>query len=237
MHSNAYTLGFVFVVTAILGSILSFTKINVRDLQDYNLKADVKKNILRSLSFEEDVENPWTNDLVETIFSENVQAFCVDKLGNKIDCVLEDVDIEKNQSQLPVYIKVVDGDIAGIALPVAGKGLWSTIYGYIALEPDTDTVLGIQFYKHGETPGLGGEVEKSWFINNFKGKKIRDIQEEIIGIEVVKGKVNLENSKSIHQVDGISGATVTGRGVSIFIAEDLKRYEEYLNKVRISGTI
>jgi Na+-transporting NADH:ubiquinone oxidoreductase subunit C len=237
MHSNTYTLGFVFIVTAILGTILSFTKINVRDLQDYNLKADVKKNILRSLDYEEDPNNPWTNDLVEKIFSQNVQAFCVDKDGNKIDCVIEDVDIEKNQSQLPVYLKIVDGDISGIALPVAGKGLWSTIYGYIALKPDTDTVLGIQFYKHGETPGLGGEVEKGWFTNNFKGKKIRDIQKEIIGIEVVKGKVNPENSNSIHQVDGISGATVTGRGVSVFIAEDLKRYEEYLNKVKVSGTI
>jgi len=68
-------------------------------------------------------------------------------------------------------------------------------------------------------------------------EKIRDIQKEIIGIEVVKGKVNPENSNSIHQVDGISGATVTGRGVSVFIAEDLKRYEEYLNKVKVSGTI
>lgn len=111
------------------------------------------------------------------------------------------------------------------------------MFGYIALEPDTDTVLGIQFYKHGETPGLGGEVEKAWFTNNFVGKKIRSNDDKVIGIEVLKGKVDSSNPYSMHQVDGISGATVTGKGVGSFLKEDLGRYESYFNKVRADGTI
>ena len=114
-------------------------------------------------------------------------------------------------------------------------------------------VLGIQFYKHGETPGLGGEVEKKWFTDNFVNhpleqpsgeiqyvpKKIRDKSGKIISIKVVKGGVDYSksNSASIHQVDGISGATVTADGVTDFLLEDLLRYEKTLDKIRDYGTI
>jgi Na+-transporting NADH:ubiquinone oxidoreductase subunit C len=165
-------------------------------------------------------------------------ALCVDLEGNKIDnVVLEEIDIERDVKRLPVYLKVVEGELQGIALPVAGKGLWSTLFGYIALGPDLDTVLGIQFYKHGETPGLGGEVEKEWFTNNFVGKKIRNVDGEIIGIKVLKGKVDYSKEDAIHQVDGISGATVTSNGVTVFLKDDLKRYEPYLNKIKENGII
>mgnify|MGYP003323088426 FL=1 len=132
MHSNNYTLGFVFIVTVILGTLLSFTKENVRDLQEYNLKADVKKNILRSLNFVETESEPWSNEVVERIFNKNVQAFCVNTNGDLVDCILEEVDTERNIEVLPVYLKVVDNKTEGIAVPVAGKGLWSTVFGYIA---------------------------------------------------------------------------------------------------------
>ena len=220
MHSNRYTLIFVFIVTIVLGTILSFTKENLRESQENNLKADVNKTILRSLGFSEKQGSSWSNEDVEKIFSSNVVGLCVDPQGNIFDnIVLEEIEFQ------------------GIALPVAGKGLWSTVFGYIALEPDLNTVLGIQFYKHGETPGLGGEVEKKWFTNNFVGKKIRNDNDEIIGIEVLKGKVDNSKKDSIHQVDGISGATVTSKGVTIFLKDDLKRYEAYLNKVKDNGII
>ena len=237
MHSNNYTLAFVFIITVLLGIILSFTKENLRELQEYNLKADMRKNILRSLDFEESENEPWSNEVVEKIFNENIQAFCVDTSGNVVDCIIEEVDTERNLEVLPVYLKVVDNKTEGIAIPVAGKGLWSTVFGYIALESDTDTVLGIQFYKHGETPGLGGEVDKAWFTNNFIGKKIRDNSGDVIGVEVLKGKVDNSKASAIHQVDGISGATVTSKGVTVFLKDDLGRYETYLNKVKADGNI
>ena len=121
-------------------------------------------------------------------------------------------------------------------IPISGKGLWSTLFGYFALEMDLNTVIGITFYKHGETPGLGGEVEKKWFQNNFVGKKIFDQAGEFVSIKVVKGKVNdVYSGEALnHGVDGISGATVTSRGVSDFLKRDLLKYEQYLKNNRMN---
>ena len=251
MHSNNYTLGFVFVVTLVLGTMLSFTKDSVKVLQDQNLKADVQKTILRSLNFEESLL--LTNESIEQTFKNFIDAKCVNVEGEIVECNIEEVDIEKNVDTLPIYIRRNNDEVQGIALPIAGKGLWSTIFGYIALNPDTDSVLGIQFYKHGETPGLGGEVEKKWFTDNFINhpmkksdgeiefipKKIRDEDGNIVSITVIKGGVDYSesNKSAIHQVDGISGATVTADGVTDFLLEDLLRYEKTLDKIRDYGTI
>lgn len=251
MYSNNYTLGFVFIVTLILGTMLSFTKDSVKTLQDQNLKADVQKTILRSLNFEENLL--VSNESIEQTFKNYIDAKCVNVEGQIVECNIEEVDIEKNEETLPIYIRMNNEKIEGIALPIAGKGLWSTIFGYIALNPDTDSVLGIQFYKHGETPGLGGEVEKKWFTDNFINhpikesngeityvpKKIRNENGKIISISVIKGGVDYSssNKSAIHQVDGISGATVTADGVSDFLLEDLLRYEKTLDKIRDYGTI
>ena len=99
---------------------------------------------------------------------------------------------------------------------------------------DLNTVIGITFYKHAETPGLGGEVEKKWFQNNFVGKKIFNQTGELVSIKVVKGKVNdLYSGEALkHGVDGISVATVTSRGVSDFLKRDLLRYKQYLKNNR-----
>ena len=251
MYSNNYTLGFVFIVTLVLGTMLSFTKDSVKSLQDQNLKADVQKTILRSLNFEENLLE--SNESIEQTFKNYIDAKCVNVEGEIVECNIEEVDIEKNEETLPIYIRMNNEKIEGIALPIAGKGLWSTIFGYIALNPDTDSVLGIQFYKHGETPGLGGEVEKKWFTDNFVNhpikesngeityvpKKIRNENGKIISISVIKGGVDysMSNKSAIHQVDGISGATVTADGVSDFLLEDLLRYEKTLDKIRDYGTI
>ena len=251
MYSNNYTLFFVFIVTVVLGTMLSFTKESVKDLQDQNLKADVQKTILRSLNFDESLL--LTNESIEQTFKSSIDAKCVNVEGEIVECNIEEVDIEKNEDTLPIYIRMDNDEVQGIALPIAGKGLWSTIFGYIALNPDTDSVLGIQFYKHGETPGLGGEVEKKWFTDNFVNhpinqpdgeiqyvpKRIRDKSGKIISIKVVKGGVDYSesNTSSIHQVDGISGATVTADGVTDFLLEDLLRYEKTLDKIRDYGTI
>ena len=215
------------------------------------MKADVQKTILRSLNFEESLL--LTNESIEQTFKNYIDAKCVNIEGEIVECNIEEVDIEKNVDTLPIYIRKNNDEVQGIALPIAGKGLWSTIFGYIALNPDTDSVLGIQFYKHGETPGLGGEVEKKWFTDNFVNhpikksdgetvfipKKIRDKDGNIVSITVIKGGVDYSesNKSAIHQVDGISGATVTADGVTDFLLEDLLRYEKTLDKIRDYGTI
>ena len=104
MYSNNYTLGFVFIVTIILGTMLSFTKENVKDLQDKNLKADVQKTILRSLNFDENLL--LTNESIEQTFKNYIDAKCVDVQGQIVECNIEEVDIEKNKDVLPVYMRV-----------------------------------------------------------------------------------------------------------------------------------
>ncbi|MBT6865923.1 MAG: NADH:ubiquinone reductase (Na(+)-transporting) subunit C, partial [Candidatus Marinimicrobia bacterium] len=116
--------------------------------------------------------------------------------------------------------------------PIAGKGLWSTLYGYFAVEPDGRTVKGITFYKHGETPGLGGEIEKDWFQKNFIGKQFVNEKNELLGIQIIKGKVQSDDKEAYHKVDGISGATMTGKGLEYFLKDDLSKYEPFFKQIR-----
>ena len=104
MYSNNYTLFFVFIVTVVLGTMLSFTKDSVKDLQDQNLKADVQKTILRSLNFDESLL--LSNESIEETFKNSIDAKCVNVEGEIVECNIEEVDIEKNIETLPIYIRM-----------------------------------------------------------------------------------------------------------------------------------
>lgn len=123
----------------------------------------------------------------------------------------DDIAGIKRRAQLvPVYL-IRDGDrLEQIILPVYGKGLWSTMYGYLSLEADGNTVRGLRFYEHAETPGLGDQIDRESWRALWPGKRIRDEQGNM-RIEVVRGT---PASPGDYQVDGLSGATLTGRGVS-----------------------
>ena len=94
-----------------------------------------------------------------------------------------------------------------------GYGLWGTLYGYLALEPDFQTIIGLEFFQHKETPGLGGEVDNPRWKALWKGKKIFNNNDEVI-ISVIKGSVDNKSTRSQYQVDGLSGATITSNGIS-----------------------
>jgi Na+-transporting NADH:ubiquinone oxidoreductase subunit C len=106
-----------------------------------------------------------------------------------------------------------ENQIEQIILPVRGKGLWSTMYGFLALSPSLEDVKGLSFYKHGETPGLGGEIDNPSWKAQFPGKKIFSENGEPM-ITVLKGKVNPQDPMAKYQVDGLSGATITSNGVA-----------------------
>lgn len=128
-----------------------------------------------------------------------------------------------------VYLFKEAGEIKQIVLPVYGKGLWSTLYGYLAIERDKNTIAGLTFYEHKETPGLGGEIDNPQWQAQWVGKQIADEAGEI-KIEVIKGKVIPDSPNAVHQVDGLSGATITSRGVSNLIRYWLSEeaYGKYL---------
>ena len=116
-----------------------------------------------------------------------------------------------------VYLVKQDQKLDQIILPVRGKGLWSTMYGYVALSADLVTINGITFYQHGETPGLGGEIENKSWQAGWSGKKIHNDQGQPV-LRVIKGKVKTTGEESNYQIDGISGATLTMNGVSNIMA-------------------
>ena len=112
-----------------------------------------------------------------------------------------------------IYLLKRDEELQRIVLPVHGYGLWSTLYGFISVQADGNTVSGITFYEHQETAGLGGEVDNPRWKGLWPGKKIYDEKGDV-ALEVIKGLVVAGSSKENYQVDGLSGATLTSRGVS-----------------------
>jgi len=111
-----------------------------------------------------------------------------------------------------VYVVEKEGQLDRIILPIRGYGLWSTLWGFIALAPDLNTVIGLGYYQHAETPGLGGEVDNPKWKALWPGKKLFD-EDHQVAIRILKGAVNTEAENAVHQVDGLSGATLTARGV------------------------
>ena len=127
---------------------------------------------------------------------------------------IEEISIElASGEQAPVFLVRSNGEIEQVILPVQGAGLWGTMYGYLAVEADGRTARGLQFYQHIETPGLGDGVDKPAWQAQWRGKRLFDDNGDPL-IEVVKGPAP---SGSDYQIDGLAGATLTGRGVSIFV--------------------
>lgn len=226
MRSNFYVISFMAGITIVLGFLLSFTAASLKAKQDFNIEIDIKKNILSSLNIPANQSQKLSQSAIQKLFEEEITTLNIDESGMKSD-----------DGALSVYIATDGEQPTGYSIPISGKGLWSTIYGYIALEPDGKTVKGITFYQHGETPGLGGELEKDWFTSNFVGKQIYNKEGELVSIEIVKGQVNPSNINAIHQVDGISGSTLTTKGMNQFIAHDLNIYKPFLDRVKAGEDI
>ena len=112
-----------------------------------------------------------------------------------------------------VYLVREAGEVASLILPVSGAGLWSTMYGFIAVAPDGDSVLGISFYEHAETPGLGDQIDDPAWREGWRGKRVFGPAGDV-RLAVVKGRVAPDEPAAAYQIDGLSGATLTGNGVT-----------------------
>jgi len=135
-----------------------------------------------------------------------------------------------------VYLLRENDAISKIILPVKGYGLWSTMYGFLALEGDATTVSGITFYEHGETPGLGAEIENQKWQSCWTGKKIVDVAGEPV-LRLIKGTVQDGTADAEYKVDGLAGATLTSNGVSNLIQFWMgeNAFGPYLDKIRAGG--
>ena len=137
-----------------------------------------------------------------------------------------------NQLMLGYFAEDAGGDIDKIILPIRGYGLWSTLYGFIALESDGNTVAGLGFYEHAETPGLGGEVDNPRWKASWPGKQVYRDGDVTIGL--IKGSVDPASADATWQIDGLAGATLTARGVTNLVQFWLGKngFEPFLNNLQ-----
>jgi len=232
VHKNSYVFLFAASVTITCSILLASAANLLKERQQENVRLDMRKNILASAGFlSGDME--YKRQEILSIYDENIKSMVINISGEKSDKSVDQLDAKKDLDLLALYYSQKDGQITSYIIPISGKGLWSTIYGYLALEPDANTVKGITFYKHGETPGLGGEIEKDWFKSNYIGKKVFTPEGQLVSVMTVKGKVSdsIPEDKAMYYVDGISGSTLTCKGLNKFLKADLESYEPFFKSL------
>ena len=228
--SNAYTFIFATLMVLVVASELAFAASSLKDLQASNVRKEKMQNILATIGVETDREQAETlynqyitGELSLTSdggYDEKVSAFEIN-LNNELKKPV-------NEQRFPLYEASVDGEKYYI-VPLRGAGLWNAIWGYIALEEDKNTIKGAVFDHIGETAGLGAEITQEWFQNRFLGEKVFDENGNLVGINVSKTNNDPKDlDKDDHEVDAISGATITGDGVTNMILERLNHYRPEL---------
>ncbi|MCK4564279.1 MAG: FMN-binding protein [Verrucomicrobia bacterium] len=214
MTESTKTLTFAAIVCVTCSLLLSGTAAGLKSLQEANKAFDVKRNIVKAFGYGFDINGEgkkvkWKRPQFEETYTKHVS--------------------EEKAGELPIYTWTDDGSDkpSKYAFPISGKGLWSTLYGYLSLNADLETIAGISFYDHKETPGLGAEIEKDWFLSQFAGKRL---YADGASTEFVVAKPGYAQGDSA--VDGISGATLTGKGVEALIRKDAAAYANYFKSIK-----
>lgn len=226
-NSNGYTIFFAIASTLLVAVLLSGLSSGLKERQEAQVVLDTKFNILNSVT-SADKEN------AEVMYTEKIQEVIIDGNGKKVDGNALDIVLSlkkeldkdnKADQRFPLFI-YTEGAKKQYVIPLFGAGLWDAIGGYVALEDDYNTIAGTVFTHVGETPGLGAEISKDWFQDQFKGEKLMN-GSDFKSVAVLKGKNNKEAKDSKHAVDGISGATITGDGVDAMLKRCLANYLSY----------
>jgi len=227
MSSHLKSIIFSAVLTVICGSLLTLASTGLKEYQLKNIALDKQKNILKSVGLIHD-KKPPSPGIIDKLYAEKIKQVWVDLSG---EIILEQ---KKSQDDLPVYLYVIQNNIQSYIIPVDSRGLWGRILGYLAIKNDGTTVSGFTVYSHQETPGLGGEIEKDWFQKNFSGKKILDDKGDFVSITIAKGAAQGRIPTSRHKnfVDGISGASMTGKFLSTGLKRTLIEYEPLSERFR-----
>ena len=220
------SVAFTAVVALVCSLLLTGAATGLKDRKQRNVAVDRQKNILKSVGLIAPGQTV-TVEQIEQRYRENIRCEAVDGTGAIVSGG-SDPDL------LPVCFFVKDGQPAAYILPVASRGLWGKIYGYMAIENDGQTVAGFSVYSHNETPGLGGEIEKPWFQENFVGKQIVDDSGAFTPVAIAKGKVAeaVPQDQQANYVDGISGATLTGKYLTGGLETLLMQYEPLSRRFR-----
>jgi len=255
-HNVGYTFFFAAVVCVVCGVMVSSSAVSLADKQEANAALDKMKNVLTVSGLagpDEELSPQHTRDL----FAKSVRPIAVDlKTGERTDAVdpqtydqraaqnnpatsFEAPENRASVKRLPEYVVIYEildksGQPSRLVLPIEGYGLWSTLYGFLALDTDLNTIEGISYYQHGETAGLGGEVDNPKWKALWPGRKAFDDSGKV-AITVIKGSAG-PPSEDPYEVDGLSGATLTSNGVTNMLKFWLSdAYKPFLDKYDAKG--
>jgi Na+-transporting NADH:ubiquinone oxidoreductase subunit C len=210
--------------------VLAVAATGLKPLQDMNEAQAKRKAILQSVMEVNDAT-------LEADYNQYINEVVVDAEGNELAGVKAfDLDVRKERKKdaserhLPIFV-YENGARKNYIIPMEGNGLWGPIRGYLALEEDLNTISGVVFDHDKETPGLGGEIIADYFQEQFQGKKLFDDQGTFQSIRVLKGRSNEIEGKP-HQVDGMTGATMTSNGVTNMFRDELENYTTYFEKLK-----
>ena len=231
--SNKHTYLFAAIMVITIAFVLSFTSESLKELKADNIKKEKMQNVLSAVGINvsrDESEELYTQYIIEELSLTNngdidnaVSAF-------NINLALE-IKKDINTQRFPLYVANVDNNKYYI-IPLRGNGLWNAIWGYMALKEDINTIKGVSFGHKAETAGLGAEITQDWFTNSFVDEKILNDNGDFVGVYVTKTNNDPENTdKNDNEVDAISGATITGDGVSDMIKERLGKYLPYFNNI------
>ncbi|MEO4046392.1 Na(+)-translocating NADH-quinone reductase subunit C [Pseudomonas sp. CAU 1711] len=233
-ESTVRTLTVAVLVCLVCSVFVAGAAVALKPTQAENRQLDKQRSILAIAGLG---EAGMSAKQVKQLFGERIQAKVVDlqqgtfsdaqdpasfdplkaakdpQLSQALSGEQDIASIKRREQFTTVYLVEQDGALDTLILPVRGYGLWSTLYGFIAVKGDLNTVVGFGFYQHGETPGLGGEVDNPKWKALWTGKTLFD-EQGTLAVEIIKGSVDPQSAKANHQVDGLAGATLTSKGVN-----------------------
>lgn len=250
------TIQVAFALCIVCSVIVSAAAVSLRPLQALNQELDIKSNILQAAGM---AERGASAERIEELFArfeprlvdlrtgrfitpeelgvpdvlsyDQYRAAGDPNMSIRLSDGQDIANIRRRPHAATVYILEEDGELVRVVLPIHGPGLWSTLYGFISLEGDLNTIEGLGFYDHAETPGLGGEVDNPRWRSQWVGQKLYGDDKSQPQIRLVKGGAD---PSSDHQIDSLSGATLTARGVenlvNFWMGED--GFAPFLNNLR-----
>ncbi len=253
------TLIVALVLSIVFSVVVSTAAVLLRPAQIQNQNLDIKTNILsaagmlESGSSAEQIEEAFarfdvrlvdldTGEFVEPsdvgvedpMKYDMYKAASDPQMSTNIPSSEDKAGIKRRPNVAKVYTMSENGQINRVVLPIHGYGLWSTLYGFISLEGDLNTIEGLGFYAHAETPGLGGEVDNPRWKRQWVGKEVYNEDRSEPQVRLVKGGVSADAQDKEHKVDALSGATLTSRGVEQLVNYWMgdRGYAPFLQKLR-----
>jgi Na+-transporting NADH:ubiquinone oxidoreductase subunit C len=231
-QSNLYIVLYAAALTIVCAGALALTYEWLKPMQDANIEMERKKNILATVMELKEGDN------IEQLYASRVKERVIDfqgnvKVGVKASQVViaEQYKLKPEERLLPVYEFRNQADTSKIenaVMPVYGYGLWNNIWGFVALRSDLNTVQGVKFEHAGETPGLGARITSDDIQVRYKGKTVFD-GDNVASVQMQKGE-GMDYAADAHKVDGMSGATLTGKGVNNMLKDYFACYKNYLKK-------